>query len=486
MLQESNRVELKANLNDKLEKEIVAFLNNHEGGVLYIGVDDAGNPIQLPDLDSLQLKIADRIKNNILPSTLGLFDIVTDAIDGISVTKIIISSGLEKPYYVKNKGMSPNGCFMRIGTSTQPMPTTLIDELYSKRIHTTLRNIPAPRQDLTCAQLNIDYQERGLELNNRFAQSLELLTPDGQYNYIAYLLADENGVSIKVAKYAGTDKVDLIENEEYGYCSLIKATNQVLEKMKVENVTKAKVTSTKRIEKNLIEPVPLREALINAIVHNDFSREIPPVFEIFSDRMEFTSYGGLISGQSKEDFFSCSSMPRNRELMRVFKDVGLVEQLGSGMSRILKYYDRDIFEISDHFIKVVFPFSLSIRKRTDLIDKKNGLDCVVGYEGDIVNDIENGVRCENDIVNDTENGVRCENDIVNLSRNIKNIVNNKEKNEQIILSILEATPSITIRIISENTGFSNSKVNRIIKKLKQEGKIERRGSDKKGYWIICK
>lgn len=51
MLQESNRVELKANLNDKLEKEIVAFLNNHEGGVLYIGVDDAGNPIQLPDLD---------------------------------------------------------------------------------------------------------------------------------------------------------------------------------------------------------------------------------------------------------------------------------------------------------------------------------------------------------------------------------------------------------------------------------------------------
>lgn len=64
MLQESNRVELKANLNDKLEKEIVAFLNNHEGGVLYIGVDDAGNPIQLPDLDSLQLKIADRIKNS--------------------------------------------------------------------------------------------------------------------------------------------------------------------------------------------------------------------------------------------------------------------------------------------------------------------------------------------------------------------------------------------------------------------------------------
>lgn len=105
-------------------------------------------------------------------------------------------------------------------------------------------------------QLKIYYLERGLELNAEFANSLELLTPDGKYNYIAYLQADENGVSVKVAKYAGTDKVDLIENEEYGYCSLIKATNHVLEKMKIENVTKARVTNTKRLEKNLVEPVP--------------------------------------------------------------------------------------------------------------------------------------------------------------------------------------------------------------------------------------
>lgn len=321
MLQESNRIEFKAELNDKLEKEVVAFLNNKEGGILYIGVDDNGKPVEVSDIDSIQLKIADRIKNNILPSTLGLFDIVTEEIDNISVIKILISSGLEKPYYIKKQGMSPNGCFTRMGTSSQPMSTAMIDDLYSKRIHNTLRNITSPRQDLTFAQLKIYYQERGLELNEKFANSLELLTPDGKFNYVAYLLADENGVSIKVAKYAGTDKVDLIENEEYGYCSLIKATHQVLEKLKIENITRAKVTNTKREEKNLVEPIPMREAVINAIVHSDFSREIPPVFEIFSDKMIFTSYGGLIPGQSKEDFFSCSSMPRNRELMRVFKDV---------------------------------------------------------------------------------------------------------------------------------------------------------------------
>lgn len=439
MLRESNRVELKADLNDKLEKEIVAFLNNREGGILYIGVDDKGEPVGNSDIDSMQLRIADRIKNNILPSTLGLFDIVTEYVDNIPVTKIIVCSGLEKPYYIKNKGMSPNGCYMRLGTSTQPMSTALIDELYAKRIHTTLRNIPAPRQDLTFAQLKIYYQERGFELNRKFANSLELLTPDGKYNYIAYLLADENGVSIKVAKYAGITKVDLVENEEYGYCSLIKATNHVLEKMKIENVTKARVTNTKRIEKNLVETVPLREALINSIVHNDFSREIPPVFEIFNNRIEITSYGGLIPGQSIEDFFSCSSMPRNRELMRVFKDLGLVEQLGSGMSRILQSYDRSIFEISDHFIKVVFPFSLS------------------AYDENIANGDNNG-----DISGD----------------------NCSDKGK--ILFLIEKEPYITAKKMSEQTGLSTRKISRIIRELRESEKIVRVGSSRKGYWEIDK
>jgi len=103
MLQESNRIEWKSTLNDKLEKEIVAFLNNREGGILYIGIDDDGRPVINSDIDSTQLKIADRIKNNILPSTLGLFDIVTETIEETPVIKIIISSGLEKPYYIKKK-----------------------------------------------------------------------------------------------------------------------------------------------------------------------------------------------------------------------------------------------------------------------------------------------------------------------------------------------------------------------------------------------
>lgn len=151
MLRESNRIEFKGVLNDKMEKEVVVFLNNQEGGILYIGLDDNGHHTGSIDLDFTQLKIADCIKNNILPSTLGLFNIVTEVVEGVSVIKVLISSGLEKPYYIKSQEMSPTGCYTRIGTSSQPMTTAMIDDLYARRIHTTLRNIPSPRQDLKFA-----------------------------------------------------------------------------------------------------------------------------------------------------------------------------------------------------------------------------------------------------------------------------------------------------------------------------------------------
>lgn len=138
-----------------MEKEIAAFLNNREGDVLYIGLDDDGHPLMNKDLDATQLKIADRIKNNILPSTMGLFDIVTEMIENVPFIKIIVSSGLEKPYYIRSQGMSPSGCFARGGTFTQPMTTAMIDDLYVKRIYRTLRNLLSPQQDLSFSQLKI-------------------------------------------------------------------------------------------------------------------------------------------------------------------------------------------------------------------------------------------------------------------------------------------------------------------------------------------
>jgi predicted HTH transcriptional regulator len=171
----------------------------------------------------------------------------------------------------------------------------MIEDLLSRRQKPSLQNTISPRQSLTFKQLQIYYQDKNLEPGGKFTENLDLHTTDGHYNFVAYLLADSNGASIKVAKYAGTDKVDLIENEEYGYRCLITATNQVLNKLEVENRTFAKITSKRRLEKNMVDKVALREAVINAIVHNDYNLTVP-LIEIYSDRITVTSAGGLVEG----------------------------------------------------------------------------------------------------------------------------------------------------------------------------------------------
>ncbi|MFO7869314.1 MAG: putative DNA binding domain-containing protein [Bacteroidales bacterium] len=356
---ETNRIEYKRELNPDvdIEKEIIAFLNYHEGGLIYIGIDKQGEILGVSDIDGDMLKIKDRIKNNISPSAMGLFDVVAENKEGRELIKIIVASGTEKPYFKKKFGMTEKGCFIRTGTAAEPMPQAMIEKLFASRTRNSLGKIRSHRQDLSFEQLKIYYEEKGLTLTKHFKQNLELLTDNESLNYVAYLLADENGTSIKVAKYSGTDRIDLVENNEYGYCSLIKATKRVLDKLELENKTFSKITSKERIDKRIWDAIALREAIINAIIHNDYTREIPPKFEIFSDRFEITSYGGLFEGMTKEDFFEGLSLPRNKELMRVYKDLGMVEQLGSGVPRILQAYSKDSFKFSENYLRMIFPAS---------------------------------------------------------------------------------------------------------------------------------
>ena len=426
---ESNRVKFKRELNDSLEKEVVGFLNYSEGGEIYIGIADDGTVIGIENADDLQKRIVDRIKNNIFPSTMGLFDVITTDIDGQDIIKIIISSGPDKPYYIKKYGMSPNGCLLRVGTTVQQMTMEMIDSLYSRRIRNSLGKLVSPRQDLTFKQLKIYYEENGYDLNDKFLSNLELYTEDSKLNYAAYLLADENGISMKVAKYSGTDKVDLIENAEFGYCSLIKATENILSRLDIENITKTEITSSLRKEKRLVDSTALKEAVVNAIIHNDYSNGIPPVFEIFYDRFVITSSGGLPQELNQEEFFEGISAPRNKELMRVFKDVKLVEQLGSGIQRILKSYDKSIFRFSTNFLKVSFP---------------------IDNVGDNVGE-----------------------------KPLK--LNNTQKR---IIELIQINGDITQIEIGEQLNITTRTVGRNMKKLQDSNIITRVGSDTQGYWKV--
>jgi ATP-dependent DNA helicase RecG len=361
---ETHRIEHKRELTPELdlEKEVIAFLNTPEGGLIFIGIDKTGQRVGVADLDGDMLKIKDRIKHNVTPSAMGLFDVVDEAQGGTTCIKIIVAGGSEKPYFKKKYGMTERGCFLRIGTAAEPMPAAMIEKLFASRTRNSIGKIKSHRQELSFEQLRIYYEEKRKPLNRQFRTNLELTTEDGALNYAAYLLADENGLSMKVAKYRGKDRVHLIESNEYGYCSLIKATKSVLDKLDLENKTSSTITAKERRDVRLWNSVALREAVINAIVHNDYTREVPPKFELFADRIEITSACSLPEGLTQAEFFAGYSIPRNKELMRIFKDLDMVEHLGSGLPRITEFYGAESFRFTENFLRITFAASRPVHE----------------------------------------------------------------------------------------------------------------------------
>ena len=441
---ETNRIENKEQLNEDFEQEVIAFLNYKEGGIIYVGINKNGQVIGVENTDLTQLQIKDRIKNNIQPSTLGLFDVVVETIDNKEVIKVVISSGTEKPYYSRKKGRTPEGCYIRIGSSKERMTERMIEEMFARRIKNSLKEIESPRQDLTFRQLKIHYEGNGMILNDNFVRNLNLLTDEGKYNYNAYLLADENNISIKLVKYLGTSKMELIENQEYGYCCLITATQRILDRLTAENTVYAKIEYNGRKEVEMIDSKALKEAVINAMVHSDYTLTTTPIIELYSDRIEITSGGGLPQGLSQEEFLEGVTAPRNKELIRVFKDVDLIENIGSGVLRILDAYDKSCFKFMEHFLRVSFKY------------KENP------FEYDSKNKVS---------ANDTINGT--------LKGTIK-----LTKNEQQILNLIINNNQITREEIVDKTSLSDRTISRAIKHLQEIKIIEREGSKKTGYWKV--
>ena len=304
----------------------------------------------------------------------------------------------------------------------------------------SIKNILSPRKDLTFSQLRIYYEEKGLRLNDNFLRSLELLTDDGQLNYAAYLLADENGNSMKLAKYAGNDRYELISNNEYGYCCLLTATQKVLDKLDVENKVSTVITPTGRHDTPQWNKIAIREALINAVVHNDYSYGAPSKVELFSDHLEITSIGRIPDGLSKEDFFNGVSLPRNKELMRVFRDVEMVEALGSGMLRIMRTYGRENFEFGDNFIRFKVKY------------------------GDLGHDTENVLESQGDVRKDVRKELT--------------------ERQSIIMDLIKENVRIGIEEMSVKMSVNEKTVRRDINILKQRGLLTRIGGRKNGCWQL--
>lgn len=366
-LLEDKRTEFKVKITDDLEKEVVAFLNT-DGGNIFIGIDDNGNiKSNLGNIDLLQRTIKDRLKNNIMPSTLGLFDVVVNEKNGKKYIQIIVAKGNERPYYLRGMGMTPDSCFIRVGSSVESMNNETILNLFSTRTRNSLKNIKSPKQDLEFKTLKIYYQENGYEINDNFLKKLDLYDDNNEFNYIAYLLSDNNNISVQFAKYEGNDVYNLIENEDFGFCSLIKITDNILNKIMVENKTYTKIETPTRKEIKMYDYKAVKELITNALIHNDWSNGYSPKFEIFESKLVISSNGGIQEGVSQEEFLEGFSNPRNPELMRIFRDLNFVEQLGTGIQRVLKTYDKNIFEFFPNHIRVTVPFSRNEFKKNSIL-----------------------------------------------------------------------------------------------------------------------
>lgn len=369
---------------------------------------------------------------------------------------VTVAGGLERPYHLKKYGMTPNGCYTRIGTQASPMTQNMIDGFFSRRILNTLHNVVSPNQELTFTQLKIYYQEKGYDAaGSYFLKNLDLFTEDGKYNYAAYLMADHNGTSIKVARFRGTEKLDIVERNEFGRCCLIKSALNVLERLNVANTTVVRVGGkAQRKEIRLIDPAALREAVLNAIIHNDYINGAYPVFEIYDDRIEIISSGGLPVGLSEKEFFAGRSLPRNKELMRIFSDMDLCEQLGSGMKKILRIYPQSVFSVSEHFIDVRFDYA---EEAMEILREQNQAD-------------NQKPNVSDDRINDRIN-VIINGKITEIERNI--------------MELISEQPNATTDMFCQKTGKTARTVSRALKSLQEKGYLKRIGSRKSGVWEIC-
>lgn len=327
--------------------------------------------------------------------------------------------------------MTPKGCFKRIGSAAEPIDEKQIEKLYASRVRNSLLNMKSPKNDLKFSQLKIYYEEMGFAIKDNFLELLDLVDKDGNYNYLAYLLADNNRIPICVGTFKGTDKMDLIEYEDYGNCSLVKACKMVIEKFKLINNTYANITYAEREETNKFDEKLVREAIINAFVHNEWVTENPPKFEIYSDHISIVSTGGLPYNATKEDFYKGHSKPVHPELMRIFKDLDLVENMGTGIRKILRMYGKDIFEFSDNFIVVSF--------------KYNG------------NEVSTNPVSETFEPNETQ---------------------------KYILKLIGENSTITILEIASELCIGRTTVKRNIKELMENKMITRTGSNRNGKWLI--
>jgi len=339
-MMESENLEFKREVTDSLIKEIIAFLNTN-GGTIMIGYNDDGSIYGLENARNDLDRISNKIYDNIEPNVSFLVSSRIERIEEKDVIILEVLKGVNKPYYIKSKGMIPNGVFIRLGAVVKMATSELIREMIIESSNITFEKNISTNQDLTFLYATKAFKEKGLNFTVREQKNLGIINENDKYTNLGLLLSDQSPYTVKMAIYEDNNKQEFIDTKEASG-SVLEVLDEVLTYLKLNNKKSSKIKGIRRIDCYDYPLNSLREVLLNAVGHRDYTIPGSILIHIYKDKMEFLSLGGLAGGLTIEDIKLGSSSSRNPKLINIFHHLGLVEAYGSGIPRIFSSYKNSI------------------------------------------------------------------------------------------------------------------------------------------------
>lgn len=340
---ESKTLEFKRDLSSPqpLLKTLVAFANS-AGGRLIIGVNDDRQAVGVADPLAEEERICNLIADSIAPHLVPNVELTSLDDKTLLIVEVFPSSS--RPHYLKKQGPE-QGVYVRLGSTNRQADLALIADLHRGVKGISFDEIPMPK--LSAQDLDLDAAAKLFgdqrTLDEKTLLTLKLLCKE-QGRIVptqgAILLFGKNremyfpDAWIQCGRFRGTDKVDIFDQMEI-HDSLPRAVDAIEMFLKKHAFKSAEFSGMRRKDVWSIPLTMLREAIINALVHSDYSHRGTPIrIAFFDDRIDIESPGLLLPGMTIEDMKSGTSKIRNPVIARIFRELGLVEQWGSGVKRI--------------------------------------------------------------------------------------------------------------------------------------------------------
>ena len=352
---ETENIEFKLQFTDELYKEVIAFANT-DGGVIYIGIDNTGNAVGIDNVDENYTRITNGIRDAIMPDV-TMF--VKYTIQENRVVRITVGEGSCKPYYLKSKGLKPSGVFVRQGTSSVSASPEQIRTMIKESDGDSFESMRSMEQELTFKSAREAFRRYNIEFSKTKYRALGITAKaDELYTNLALIISDQCAHTTKVAVFADEENTRFRDSKEFGG-SIFEQLDGTYAYLSLCNKTTATFRGLERIEKVDYPEEALREALLNALVHRDYSFSGSIIINVNDKEMEFISIGGLLPGLSPDDIRSGISQPRNKNLADIFHRLRLIESYGTGIRKIYNMYagcsEQPRIEVTTNTFKIILP-----------------------------------------------------------------------------------------------------------------------------------